>query len=59
LKSASTTHLLRPVDKHELLARARTFQIRKLALVEFISTNVQNSIEMAITDALTGLHNRR
>jgi len=50
--------LLRPVDKNELLARART-QIRKRRYTDHLRDNVQNSIEMAITDALTGLHNRR
>src|SRR6202035_3159723 len=48
-------YLLRPVDKNELLARART-QIRKRRYTDHLRDNVQNSIEMAITDALTGLH---
>jgi len=47
-----------PVDKNELLARART-QIPKRRYTDHLRDNVQNSIEMAITDALTGLHNRR
>ena len=51
-------YLLRPVDKNELLARART-QIRKRRYTDHLRDNVQNSIEAAITDALTGLHNRR
>src|ERR1700756_3011335 len=51
-------YLLRPVDKNELLARART-QIRKRRYTDHLRDNVQHSIEMAITDALTGLHNRR
>src|SRR3982074_1065410 len=51
-------YLLRPVDKNELLARART-QIRKRRYTDHLRDNMQNSIEMAITDALTGLHNRR
>jgi two-component system, cell cycle response regulator len=51
-------YLLRPVDKNELLARART-QIRKRRYTDHLRDNVQNSIEMAILDALTGLHNRR
>jgi len=41
------------VDKNELLARART-QIRKRRYTDHLRDNVQNSIEMAITDALTG-----
>jgi two-component system, cell cycle response regulator len=51
-------YLVRPVDKNELVARART-QIRKKRYGERLRENVQQSIEMAITDALTGLHNRR
>ncbi|MFZ0528013.1 MAG: PleD family two-component system response regulator [Xanthobacteraceae bacterium] len=50
--------LIRPIDKNELLARART-QVRKRRYTERLRDNVQMSIEMAITDALTGLFNRR
>src|SRR5262245_40639501 len=51
-------YLMRPIDKNELLARART-QIRKKRYTERLRDNVQQSIEMAVTDALTGLYNRR
>ncbi len=51
-------YLLSPVDKHELLARART-QIKKRRYTDHLRDNVQHSIEAAIKDALTGLHNRR
>ena len=51
-------YLLRPVDKNELLARART-QVKRHRYTGDLRDSVQNSIEMAITDALTGLHNRR
>jgi two-component system cell cycle response regulator len=51
-------YLVRPLDKNELLARART-QIKKKRYAERLRDNVQMSIEAAITDALTGLHNRR
>ena len=51
-------YLIRPVDKNELLARART-QIKKKRYTERLRDNVQMSIEMAITDALTSLFNRR
>ncbi len=50
--------LMRPIDKNELLARARS-QVRKRRYTERLRENVQISIEMAITDALTGLFNRR
>jgi two-component system, cell cycle response regulator len=51
-------YLIRPVDKNELLARVRT-QVKKRRYTERLRDNVQLSIEAAITDALTGLHNRR
>ena len=51
-------YLLRPIDKNELAARVR-IQIRKKRYTERLRDNVQQSIEMAITDALTGLYNRR
>jgi two-component system, cell cycle response regulator len=51
-------YLTRPIDKNELLARARS-QVRKRRYAERLRDNVQISIEMAITDALTGLFNRR
>jgi two-component system, cell cycle response regulator len=51
-------YLLRPLDKNEMLARVRT-QIKKKRYAERLRDNVQLSIEAAITDALTGLHNRR
>src|SRR5262247_2165560 len=51
-------YLSRPIDRNELLARART-QVRKKRYTERLRDNVQMSIEAAITDALTSLHNRR
>ncbi len=51
-------YLLRPIDRNELQARVRT-QIRRKRYTERLRDNVQMSIEAAITDGLTGLHNRR
>ena len=51
-------YLFRPIEKNEILARVRT-QIRKKRYTERLRDSVQTSIELAITDALTGLHNRR
>jgi two-component system cell cycle response regulator len=51
-------YLIRPVEKNEMLARVRT-QIKKKRYTERLRDNVQLSIEMAITDGLTGLFNRR
>jgi len=51
-------YLVRPIDSNEMLARVRT-QVRKKRYSGRMRDNVQLSIEMAITDALTGLYNRR
>ena len=51
-------YLVRPIDKNEMLARART-QVKKKRYSEQLRDNVQKSVEMAITDGLTGLFNRR
>jgi two-component system cell cycle response regulator len=51
-------YLIRPIDKNEMLARVRT-QIKKKRYTERLRDNAQLTVEMAITDALTGLHNRR
>ncbi|MDO8876374.1 MAG: PleD family two-component system response regulator [Pseudolabrys sp.] len=51
-------YLIRPIDKNEMLARVRT-QIKKKRYTERLRDNVQMSIEMATTDALTSLYNRR
>jgi len=50
--------LTRPVDSEELSARART-QIRRKRYTDFLKEKLDYSLEMAVTDALTGLHNRR
>jgi two-component system, cell cycle response regulator len=51
-------YLIRPLDRQELLARVNT-QIRRCRYAEQLRSNVQASMEMAVTDALTGLYNRR
>jgi len=50
--------LARPVDPEELDARART-QILRKRYADFLKQKLDYSLEMAVTDALTGLHNRR
>ena len=50
--------LMRPVDPNELLARVR-IQIRRRRYAGQLRDNVQSSIKLAVTDELTGLHNRR
>ncbi len=51
-------HVLRPVDPNELRARVRN-QIRRKRYQERLRTELDRSLEMAVTDALTGLRNRR
>ena len=51
-------YLMRPIDRQELLARANT-QIRRSRFTTRLRNNVQQSMELAVTDALTGLYNRR
>ncbi|MDB5447195.1 MAG: pleD [Phenylobacterium sp.] len=50
--------LARPVDPGELSARART-QIRRKRYTDYLRNNLDQSLELAVTDQLTGLHNRR
>ena len=50
--------LPRPVDAEELMARAQT-QIKRKRYADFLKEKLDYSLEMAVTDALTGLHNRR
>ncbi|MFC3125790.1 PleD family two-component system response regulator [Pseudoroseomonas globiformis] len=51
-------HVLRPADSNELRARLRN-QIRQRRYQEQLRTELDRSLEMAITDSLTGLRNRR
>jgi two-component system cell cycle response regulator len=50
--------LSRPIDPQELSARART-QIKRKRYTDYLRNNLDQSLEMAVTDQLTGLHNRR
>ncbi len=50
--------VFRPVDSGELAARAAT-QIRRKHYTERLRGRLEESLEMAVTDPLTGLHNRR
>lgn len=51
-------YLMRPIDRHELLARVKT-QIRRKRHSDFLRHRLAESVELSITDSLTGLHNRR
>jgi two-component system cell cycle response regulator len=51
-------YIVRPVDPNELVARSLT-QMRRKHYNDRLRANVQQTIELAVTDALTGLSNRR
>ena len=51
-------YIRRPIDRNELMARMRT-QIKRKRYNETLRESVTATIEMAVTDGLTGLHNRR
>lgn len=51
-------YLRRPVEHHELLARVMT-QIKRKRHTDFLRDQIEESFQLAITDGLTGLHNRR
>jgi two-component system cell cycle response regulator len=51
-------YVLRPVDGNELRARARN-QIRRRRYEERLRTDLDRSLELAVSDPLTGLRNRR
>ena len=50
--------LSKPIDPQELAARVRT-QIKRKRYTDFLRDNLDHSLELAVTDQLTGLHNRR
>src|SRR5699024_9165890 len=50
--------LSRPIDPEELAARVRT-QIKRKRYTDLLRNNLDQSLEAAVTDQLTGLHNRR
>ena len=51
-------YILRPVDPNELLVRCLT-QIRRKRYNDRLRDSVNQTIELAVTDPLTGLNNRR
>ncbi|MFC7538544.1 diguanylate cyclase [Siccirubricoccus deserti] len=51
-------HVLRPIDANELCARSRN-QIRRKRYQERLRADLDRSLELAVTDPLTGLRNRR
>jgi two-component system cell cycle response regulator len=58
LDLGANDYVLRAADKNELIARVRT-QVRRKRYAERLRDNVQYSMELAVTDPLTSLFNRR
>jgi len=54
----ASDHVMRPVDPPELRARVRN-QLRRRRYQDLLRESLDRSLEMAVTDALTGLRNRR
>jgi two-component system cell cycle response regulator len=54
----ASDYVLRPIDPNELRARARN-QVRRKWYQERLRDDLDRSLEMAVTDPLTGLRNRR
>ncbi|MCE7030118.1 PleD family two-component system response regulator [Jiella avicenniae] len=58
LELGANDYVSRPIDRNELAARLRT-QLRRRRYDEGLRQSLQQTIELAVTDPLTGLHNRR
>jgi len=58
LELGANDYLQRPLDRNELVARIRT-QLRRRRYDDCLRRSVEETIAMALSDPLTGLHNRR
>lgn len=58
LEMGVNDYIVRPIDKNEMLARVRT-QIKRKRYSDQLRNKLEESVEMALTDSLTGLYNRR
>ncbi len=58
LEIGVTDYVVRPIDRNEFIARLRA-QVRRKRYQDRLRQHYQQSIEMAVTDPLTGLYNRR
>ena len=54
----ASDHVMRPIDAPELRARLRN-QLRRRRYQDLLRDSLDRSLELAATDALTGLRNRR
>lgn len=57
LEMGVNDYLLRPIERLELMARVRT-QVRRKRFADRLWENLHLSMQMATTDAVTGLYNR-
>ncbi|ODR94453.1 diguanylate cyclase response regulator [Methyloceanibacter stevinii] len=51
-------YVMRPVNPSELLARVRT-QVKRKRYTDYLRSRLEQTVEMAVLDPLTALHNRR
>jgi two-component system cell cycle response regulator len=58
LEIGVTDYVVRPIDRNEFIARLRA-QVRRKRYQDRLRLHYQQSMEMAVTDSLTGLYNRR
>ena len=58
LELGASEYIIRPIDRHELLARIRS-QLRRMQYERRLRDSLVQSVELAVTDPLTGLYNRR
>ena len=58
LELGVSDYIMRPIDPNELIARCLT-QIRRKRYNDRLRSSVEHTIELAVTDGLTGLNNRR
>jgi two-component system cell cycle response regulator len=58
LELGASDIVIKPIDSEELSARVKT-QVRKKRYLDALRSRLDQSMELAVTDQLTGLHNRR
>lgn len=58
LEMSVNDYIVRPIDKNEMLARVRT-QVKRKRYSDRLRNKLEESVELALTDPLTGLYNRR
>jgi two-component system, cell cycle response regulator len=58
LELGASDIVIKPIDSEELCARVKT-QVRKKRYLDALRARLDQSMELAVTDQLTGLHNRR